>query len=141
MFLFRFPIVFKNYRFVFEKRSFWKRHFKKTNFFKKRLFLTTIVSFSLFSRRFHNETIVFQKNENVNIPKYIYILFYDVFKKFATVIIIILKIHNCINKINKMVILGKEKESCFESKSRFPIPEISGYDCIYVYVSCSIYPG
>ena len=27
-----------------------------------------IVSFSIFRRRFHNETIVFLKNENVNIP-------------------------------------------------------------------------
>ena len=36
---------------------------KKTNFFKKRSFLKTIVSFSIFRRRFHNETIVFLKNE------------------------------------------------------------------------------
>ena len=28
-----------------------------------------IVSFSIFRRRYHNETIVFLKNENVNIPK------------------------------------------------------------------------
>jgi len=27
-----------------------------------------IVSFLIFRRRFHNETIVFQKTENVNIP-------------------------------------------------------------------------
>ena len=43
-------------------------HFKKTNFLKKRSFLKTIVSFSIYRRRFHNETIVFLKNENVNIP-------------------------------------------------------------------------
>ena len=27
-----------------------------------------IISFSFFCRRFHNKTIVFQKNENINIP-------------------------------------------------------------------------
>ena len=34
------------------------------------IFLKTIVLFSIFRRRFHNETIVFQNNENVNIPRY-----------------------------------------------------------------------
>jgi len=29
-----------------------------------------IVPFSIFRRRFHKETIVFQRNENVNIPTY-----------------------------------------------------------------------
>ena len=33
-------------------------------------FIKTIVSFLIFRRRFHNETIVFLKNENVNIPNY-----------------------------------------------------------------------
>jgi len=32
------------------------------------IFLKTIVLFSIFRRRFHNETIVFQKNKNINIP-------------------------------------------------------------------------
>ena len=40
----------------------------KTNSFKKRSFLKMIVSFSIFRSRYHNETIVFLKNENVNIP-------------------------------------------------------------------------
>jgi len=44
-------------------------HFKKTNF-KKKIVFKTIVSFSIFRHRFHNETFVFQKNENVNIPAY-----------------------------------------------------------------------
>ena len=44
-------------------------HFKKTNF-KITIVFKTIVSFSIFRRRFHNETVVFQKNENVNIPAY-----------------------------------------------------------------------
>ena len=44
-------------------------HFKKTNF-KKKIVFKTIVSFSIFRHRFHNETVVFQKNENVNIPAY-----------------------------------------------------------------------
>jgi len=43
-------------------------HFLKNELFKKRSFLKTIVSFSIFRRRYHNETIVFLKNENVNIP-------------------------------------------------------------------------
>ena len=30
-----------------------------------------IVSFSIFCRRFHNKTMVWKKNENVNIPTYI----------------------------------------------------------------------
>ena len=34
------------------------------------IFIKMIVSFSLFRRRFHNETIVFLKNENVNIPRW-----------------------------------------------------------------------
>ena len=42
--------------------------FKKTNILKKRSFLKTIISFSILRRRYHNETIVFLKNENVNIP-------------------------------------------------------------------------
>ena len=42
---------------------------KKTNFLKKLSFLKTIVSFSIFYRLFNNETIVFQKNEKVNIPR------------------------------------------------------------------------
>ena len=46
-------------------------NFIKTNFLKKRSFLKTTVSFSFFRRRFHNETIVFLKIENVNIPNYI----------------------------------------------------------------------
>ena len=33
-----------------------------------------IVSFSIFRRRFHNETIVFLKNENVNIPSWLTVL-------------------------------------------------------------------
>ena len=36
--------------------------------FQNTIDLKTIVSFSIFRRRFHNETIVFLKNENVNIP-------------------------------------------------------------------------
>ena len=32
------------------------------------IFFKTIVLFSIFRRRFHNETILFQKNENINIP-------------------------------------------------------------------------
>ena len=41
---------------------------------KKRSVLKTIVSFSIIRRRFHNETIVFLKNENVNIPRYIFVV-------------------------------------------------------------------
>jgi len=40
----------------------------KNKLFKKRSFLKTIVSFSIFRRCYHNETIVFLKKENVNIP-------------------------------------------------------------------------
>ena len=56
----------------FIKTSVLKKDRLKTTFFKKRSFLKTIVSFSIFRRRYHNETIVFLKNENVNIPKHIY---------------------------------------------------------------------
>ena len=50
-------------------------NFIKTTIFKNELIKTTIVfktivSFSIFRRRFHNETIVFLKNENVNIINY-----------------------------------------------------------------------
>ena len=50
----------------------------KTTIFKKRSFLKTIFLFSIFRRRFLNETIVFLKNENVNIPspKCIICIFY-----------------------------------------------------------------
>ena len=47
----------------------------KTTIFKKQFFLKTIVSFSIFRCRFHNETIVFQKNENVNITRLFCIAF------------------------------------------------------------------
>ena len=40
----------------------------KNDRFKNELLKKTIVSFSIFRRRFHNETIVILKNENVNIP-------------------------------------------------------------------------
>ena len=43
-------------------------NFIKNDHFEKRSFLKTIVLFSIFCRRFHNETIVFQNNENVSIP-------------------------------------------------------------------------
>ena len=62
----------------FEKRAFWKTIVLKTTIFKKRSFLKTIFLFSIFRRRFLNETIVFLKNENVNIPspKCIICIFY-----------------------------------------------------------------
>ena len=40
-----------------------------TNSIKTIVFKTSVL-FLIFRRRFHNETIVIQKNENVNIPKY-----------------------------------------------------------------------
>ena len=49
---------------VNETTNFIKTSVLKNELLKK----TTIVSFSIFRRRFHNETIVFLKNENVNIP-------------------------------------------------------------------------
>ena len=50
-------------------------HFEKRPFLKNELFKKTIVFkndhyFSIFCCRFHNETIIFLKNENVNIPKH-----------------------------------------------------------------------
>jgi len=45
-------------------------NFIKNDHFEKRSFLKTIVLFSIFRRRFHNELIVFLKNENVNIRSY-----------------------------------------------------------------------
>ena len=42
--------------------------FIKRPFFTNELFKITIVSFSIFCHRFHNETIVLKKNKNVNIP-------------------------------------------------------------------------
>ena len=40
-----------------------KRPFLKNELFEKRSFSKTIVSFSIFCRRFHNETIVFSKKK------------------------------------------------------------------------------
>ena len=40
----------------------------ETTIFIKTIVLKTTVSFLILHRRFHKETIVFQKNENVNIP-------------------------------------------------------------------------
>ena len=54
---------------VNETTIFIKTIVLKTTIFKKRTFNKTIVSFSIFRRLFHNDTIVFQKNENVYIPK------------------------------------------------------------------------
>ena len=51
-----------------ETTNFIKTIVLKRTIFKKRTFKKTIVSFSIFRRRFPNEIIVFQKNENVNIP-------------------------------------------------------------------------
>ena len=59
--------VYKDRESCLKNDRFKNDNLKKTDF-KKRLFLKTIVSFSIFRRRFHNETIVFQQNENVNIP-------------------------------------------------------------------------
>ena len=42
----------------------------KNELLKKAIVFKTVISFSIFRRRFHNETIVLQKNENVNIPIY-----------------------------------------------------------------------
>ena len=60
----RFPLFvnefYKNNR--FQKRSFFKTIVLKTTIFKKRTFL-------IFRRLFYNETIVFQKKENVNTPR------------------------------------------------------------------------
>ena len=58
---------------IFKKQTLKKTIVLKMTIFKKRTlkkrsFLKTIVSFSIFCRRFHIETIVFLKNENVNIP-------------------------------------------------------------------------
>ena len=53
---------------VNETTNFIKTIVLKRTIFKKRTFKKTIVSFSIFRRRFPNEIIVFQKNENVNIP-------------------------------------------------------------------------
>ena len=47
--------------------EFYKNDRFKNDHLKKRSFLKTIISFSIFRRRFHNETIVFLKNEKVNI--------------------------------------------------------------------------
>ena len=73
-------IINETTNFKIEKQGLWKTsilknncfkndHFWKTNFLKQWSFLKTIVSFSIFCRRFHNEAIVFLKNKNVNIPK------------------------------------------------------------------------
>ena len=72
-FLSSLTIVLKNDHFY--KRAFWKTIVLKTTIFKnellkKAIVFKTVISFSIFRRRFHNETIVLQKNENVNIPIY-----------------------------------------------------------------------
>ena len=48
-----------------KNNRFKNYHFKKSELLKNRSFLKTIVLFSIFRRRFHHKTIVFQKNENV----------------------------------------------------------------------------
>ena len=48
---------------VNETTIFIKTIVLKTTIFEKRTFKKTIVSFSIFRRRFHNETIVFQKKK------------------------------------------------------------------------------
>ena len=53
---------------VNETTYFIKPIVLKTTIFKKRTFQKNDCFVFGFSRRFHNETIVFLKNENVNIP-------------------------------------------------------------------------
>ena len=65
---------------------------KKTTIFK------TIVSFQIFCCRFHNETIVFQKNENVNV---------DVFRKQ----IVLLDIYQNTNKQIHVVRIQTDRQS------------------------------
>jgi len=52
----------------------------KTTIFEKRTIVFKKRSFSIFRRRFHNKTIVFLKNENVNIPRHIFTVFYPFHK-------------------------------------------------------------